>query len=80
MSSSGYLITTTDNPFNPHTEFEDWVAYDRRLGHNTIELLAHVAVMSFDLSEAEENEAYEQAVNEIIEQDELGIYTTIEAP
>lgn len=36
------LLTTRDNPFNPHTQWDEWYAFDRRKGYHTCELLARV--------------------------------------
>ena len=33
-------ITTTDNPFNPQTQFDEWYTYDTTLGYNTLQRLA----------------------------------------
>ena len=29
------LLTTVDNPFNPHTNFDEWYAFDLRMGYDT---------------------------------------------
>lgn len=36
---NSFLPTTIDNPFNPFTEFDDWLSFDRRKGYNTLEKL-----------------------------------------
>lgn len=33
-------ITTTDNPFNPQTQFDEWYTYDTTLGYKTLQRLA----------------------------------------
>lgn len=37
------LLTTRDNPFNPHTQWDEWYAFDVRKGYHTCALLARVA-------------------------------------
>ena len=34
------FITTTDNPYNPQTQFDEWYTYDSMLGYNTPQRLA----------------------------------------
>ena len=29
-----YMLTTTDNPYNPWTEYEDWYLWDQQHGYN----------------------------------------------
>ncbi len=40
----GYMLTTTDNPFDPRTDYEEWMYYDEHvLGYYTNAYLARVA-------------------------------------
>lgn len=60
------LITTTDNKFNPFTQYERWAAYDEiECGYNSMSYLARVAAISPDLTEKEMEEAIEDACDEI---------------
>lgn len=64
------LITTTDNKFNPFTQYERWAAYDEiECGYNSMSYLARIAVVSPDLTEKEMEEAIEDACDEICEMD-----------
>lgn len=64
------LITTTDNPFNPFTQYERWAAYDEKeCGYYTMSYLARIAALSPDLSETEMNQAIEDACDEVCEMD-----------
>lgn len=47
------LLTTKDNPHNPHTHWEEWYAYDVSAGHNTCSLLARVANASESINDGE---------------------------
>lgn len=78
--SQQYMLTTVDNPFNPHTHFDEWYAYDKRLGHNTTEFLARVAVTSDELSEADQDLAIEQAIDEIVRENVNGLYRKVSVP
>lgn len=72
------MLTTVDNPFNPFSDFEDWVNFDRANGYYTLEYLGRIAKTSSELSEADYELAIDEAINEIIELNVLGIYTTVE--
>lgn len=71
------MLTTIDNPFNPHTEWENWLAYDESKGYYTNALLARVAYYSDDLPEPDQDLAIEQAIDEIIKEDALLLYKKI---
>lgn len=73
-------LTTTDNPFNPFTEFKQWMAWDMRAGYNTSDYLARVVVTSDELSDADQDAAIEQAIDEILEENVLGIYKRVTDP
>lgn len=55
MSNKGlsrvWLLTTTDNPFNPHTEWLEWYAEDIRLGHDTCGLMARLSGSANELDD-----------------------------
>jgi hypothetical protein len=61
------LLTTSDNPFNPFTQQEDWEAFDRDHGYNCSAYLARVAFTSPDLPQDEYTKAVNDAVLSIIE-------------
>lgn len=64
------LITTTDNKFNPFTQFDRWRAYDEiECGYNSLSYLARIASLSPELSAAEMEQEIEDACDEICEMD-----------
>lgn len=71
------MLTTTDNPYNPFTQFDDWYAYDTNQGYHTCSYLARIAVTSDELSEAEQDNAIESAIDEIVKLNVLGIYRKV---
>lgn len=72
------MLTTFDNPHNPFTEFDKWWKFDCfDRGYKTNELLARVVATSDELSEADEDLANEQAIQDILEFDPLGIYVRV---
>ena len=72
-----HMLTTTDNPFDPFTQFDEWFAFDERLGHFTSQLLARVVVTSDELSEADQDQAIEDAIDEIVNENVHGLYRKI---
>lgn len=72
-----YMLTTTDNPFDPFTQFEEWFLYDAQAGYHTCAYLARVVVSSDELSEADQNLAIDQAMDEIIAEHGGGIYKKV---
>lgn len=43
------MLTTTDNPYNPVTQFDEWYAFDVQKGYNTCGLLDIVTQTSPEL-------------------------------
>ena len=43
IDTTEYMLTTVDNPFDPFTRFEEWYAYDVRMGYNTASFLERIA-------------------------------------
>lgn len=70
-------LTTTDNPFNPETQFDEWKAFDDFNNYKTCEYLARISRTSEDLSPLDQAIAVEEAIDEIVELNVLGIYKKI---
>lgn len=75
-----YMLSTTDNPFNPYTEWEQWYAYDVAAGYHTSAYLARIVVTSHNLSEADQDLAITQAIDEIVEFNLTGNYIKVSPP
>ena len=73
------MLTTLDNPYNPFTQYDEWNAFDTSMGYNTCSYLARIARTSDELSETDEELAIQQAIDEIIELNLLGIYKKVVA-
>lgn len=71
------MLTTVDNPYNPFTHFDEWYAFDMSAGYFSSALLARVVKTSDDLSEADQSLAIEQAIEEIVRENVLGIYRKV---
>lgn len=68
------MITTVDNPFDPFTNWDEWYAYDEAKSYCTSGLLARITKTSNELSEKEQNEDIEEAIDEILELFPDGMY------
>ena len=71
------MITTTDNPYDPFTQFDESYAYDVSMGYHTLAYSARIAVSSEELSEFDDDKAIEDAIDEIIKYNILGIYRKV---
>ena len=77
MSSSECRLTTVDNPYNPFTEFDSWFLYDTEKGYNSCGYLARIAKTSSELSDQENDEEVERAIDEIIKNDFTNLYRKV---
>lgn len=75
--STKTMLTTIDNPFDPFTQFDEWLAFDEGKGYYSCQLLARVTKSSNSLSQADEEIAIEEAIDEIIKFNLLGVYKKI---
>ena len=75
--SGNCALTTFDNPYDPFTEFDSWFQFDIEKEYYSCSRLARVAELSDDMSEQEENEEIERAIDEIIKYDLLNVYKKV---
>lgn len=71
------MLTTIDNPFNPHTDYDEWLAYDIEMGYNTNGLIDRIANVSDELSDEDYDSIVYEAMKEICMYNVLGIYKLI---
>ena len=72
------MLTTFDNPFDPFEQFTSWFLFDVEKGYNTCSYLARIAKLSDKMSQQEEDEEVERAIDEIIYYDFMNIYKKVE--
>ena len=72
-----YMLTTVDNPFDPFTQFDEWLAWDTKAGYNSAALLGRVAVVSDSLSEPDQALAIQGAIDEIVSENVSGMYRKV---
>ena len=75
--ASEYMLTTIDNPYNPFKQFDSWFLFDVEKGYNTCAYLDRIARTSDQLSDIENDEELERAMNEIISNDFMNIYKKV---
>lgn len=75
-----HMLTTVDNPFDPVTHYEEWNQWDTAAGYHTLAYLARIVVSSDELSEADQALAIDQAIDEIIEIHDGGLYKKVPIP
>ena len=75
-----HMLTTIDNPYNPFTQFDEWLQFDESSGYFTIQYQARLTLTSHELSEADESIAIENAIDEIVTENINGMYRKVEAP
>lgn len=71
------MLTTVDNPYDPFDQYDDWFAWDQRQGYHTPGFLARIAVVSDEMSEADQNLAIESAIDEIVQENVTGMYKKV---
>jgi hypothetical protein len=71
------MLTTIDNPYDPFTQYDDWYAYDLAAGYNSCGLLARIANTSYEISEAQLEQALVDAIDEIVHENVSGVHTKV---
>lgn len=71
------MLTTVDNPWNPFTHFNEWREYDETSGYFTLALLGRIVLSSDEMSEADQDAAIEDAINEIVQENVSGVHVKV---
>ena len=70
-------ITTIDNPFDPFDDYLSWFLFDIEKGYYTSSKIGRLTKLTDDMTEKEENEEVERAIDELISVDPLDLYIKI---
>jgi hypothetical protein len=71
------MLTTTDNPYDPFDDYDNWYQMDAWLGYNSPSYLARIAITSDNLSPQQYHREIELAIDEIVEENITGTYKKV---
>ncbi|AXQ61320.1 hypothetical protein SEA_LIBERTYBELL_79 [Streptomyces phage LibertyBell] len=74
-----YMLSTSDNPFNPHTQWDEWLAWDMGR-YNSLSLLARVAKVSDELPDSVNDSEVDDAIDEIVRENVSGMHIKVARP
>lgn len=74
---SAFMLTTSDNPFDPFNQYDEWRAFDEGKGYFTNEYLARIALISPEMTDEMIDDEFNRAIDEICEYNILGIYEKV---
>lgn len=80
IDANDLVLSTIDNPYSPHTEYDKWKQWDEDNGYDTEEFVARLVSMEqgFDVDdELSLNELMDKVVHEILDNDVLSIYILV---
>ena len=75
--ASKCMLTTFDNPYNPFDEFTSWFMFDEEKGYHSCAYLGRIAKTSEQLSDEENAQEIERAIEKIIKYDFQNIYKKV---
>ena len=73
--ASQCMLTTSDNPWNPIKNWDEWYAYDNACGYNTCGYLARMAPTINDFNDELNDEILEQTIDEIVRENVIRLET-----
>jgi len=76
-STTTYMLTTFDNPYDPFSQFDEWFQWDVAAGYHTASFLGAVLASSFELSEADQERAVQDAIDEIVRENISGMHRKV---
>lgn len=66
-TNGGLMLTTEDNPYNPHTDYTQWLYYDTQQGYNTQSYLARVYFSKLEGATTDDiDDLMEETFNEVM--------------
>lgn len=75
--STEHMVTTSDNPYDPFTEFREWYQFDVSHGYHTSSLMGRLVLTSESLSELDQRQIREQLVDEIVLENVSGMFVKV---
>ena len=74
------MLSTTDNPFNPWTHYDQWFDWDTSRGYNTASYLATVVQLINANGRVSDDDALALAIDDILEFNITGNYILVPEP
>ena len=74
---ANYMLTTTDNPFDPRTHWDEWYRWDLAAGYDTCGLLARLSIRTNEVGPDEADQEDDDAINRIVDLNLTGNYVKI---
>lgn len=71
------MLTTIDNPYDPFTQYDEWYNYDTQKGYHTCAYIDRIAISSSVATPEQEALAVENAIDEILSINALGLYKKV---
>jgi hypothetical protein len=78
--SEQHMLSTKDNPYNPWTEWDQWFAWDTQEDYHSLSLLGRVVRTSDELSQQLQDQAVEDAIDEIVTENVSGVHIKVAKP
>lgn len=75
-----FMLSTSDNPYNPFTQFKEWYAFDISKGYNTCSYLARICELSEDVCDRETRLSINDAIEEALMYNLTGNRIKVEKP
>jgi len=66
LTNPEVALTTSDNPYNPLTDYDRWESFDRQKGYGTNEYLARIVRTTHDFGDDVYSNDIERAIDEIV--------------
>ena len=73
-----YMLTTTNNPWNPYTQFDEWWQFDLNFGHNCLAQITRIIQIPDNLSEEEESFLLDEASREVAKENVFGDFRLVD--
>ena len=74
------MLSTTDNPFNPWTHYDQWFDWDSSRGYNTASYLATIVQLINANGRVSDDDALALAIDDILEFNITGNYVLVPEP
>lgn len=76
-TKTDYMLTTSDNPYDPFSHWDEWYQWDEAAGYHTCALLARITRTSDNISEVDQELAIQQAIDEICFENVSGVHVKV---